>query len=67
MSFKKCYIKIVKKGRCLFVVEHMKQLNKIVKLIEEIPFKEVHIAITTNTDTYVIDRIKETRIIGFKR
>lgn len=45
----------------------MKQLNKIAKAIEEIPFKEVHIAITTETDTYIIDKIKETRQIGFKR
>lgn len=45
----------------------MKQLNKIVKTVEEIPFKEVHIAITTETDTYIIDKIKESRPIGFKR
>ena len=66
LSFKNYYIKIVKKGRCNYVVEYMKQLNKIMKAVEEIPYKEVHIAITTKTDAYVIDKIKETKIIGFK-
>lgn len=44
----------------------MKQLNKIMKAVEEIPYKEFHISITTKTDAYVIDKIKETQIIGFK-
>ena len=57
---------MIKKGRCFFVVDYMKQLNRIAKAIEEIPYKEVHIAITTKTDTYIIDKIRETKIIGFK-
>ena len=47
-------------------MDYMKQLNRIAKAIEEIPYKEVHIAITTKTDTYIIDKIRETQIIGFK-
>ena len=45
----------------------MKQLNKIIKTVSEIPYNEIHIAIKTETDTYIIDKIKESRPIGFKR
>lgn len=48
-------------------MEYMKQLNKIIKTIEEIPFKEFHISITTETDTFLIDKKKETLPIGFRK
>lgn len=47
-------------------MEITKQLNKILRIINEIPYKEIHIAITTKTDTYIIDKVKETKIIGFR-
>ena len=67
LILKKYYIKIVKKGRCFLVVDYMKQLNKIVKTIQEIPFEEVNISIVTKTDTYVINKKKENNIIGFRK
>lgn len=47
-------------------MEITKQLNKILRIINEIPYKEVHIEITTKADTYIIDKINETKIIGFR-
>lgn len=47
-------------------MDYMKQLNKIAKAIEEIPYTEIHIDIRTEKDTFIIDKIRETKKIGFE-
>lgn len=47
-------------------MEHLKQLKKIDKIIETIPYKEVHIEIKTKTDNYIYDKERETQVIGFR-
>lgn len=47
-------------------MEYKKQFEKIDKIINEIPYEEVHIHIKTKTENYMYDKVKETKVIGFK-
>lgn len=46
-------------------MEYQKQLNRIAKAINEIPYKNVYIEIETKTDKYIFEKHKETSVIRF--
>lgn len=46
-------------------MDYLKQLEKIDKIIETIPYKTAHIEIKTETDTFILNKEKETKVIRF--
>lgn len=46
-------------------MDYQKQLNRISKAINEIPYKKVYIEIQTKTDTFILEKHKETSVIRF--
>lgn len=46
--------------------EWKKQLNRITKAVNEIPFERVFIEIETSNDRFIIERNKKSNPIGFK-
>ena len=47
-------------------MEYVKQLNKISKIINEIPYKHVYIEIETEQDRYTLDKDRKAPAIGFR-
>ena len=47
-------------------MDYQKQFNRIVRALNEIPFKNVYVEIETKTDKYIIEKHKETSVIGFR-
>ena len=47
-------------------MEYQKQLNKITKVLKEIPYINAYIEIETKTDKFILEKHKETSVIGFR-
>lgn len=46
-------------------MDYQKQLNRISKAINEIPYTNVYIEIHTKTDKFILEKQKETSVIRF--
>ena len=46
--------------------QYTRQLNRISKAINEIPYNYVYIEIQTETDKFILEKNKKSRPIGFK-
>lgn len=46
--------------------EYKKQINKIAKTINEIPYEKIYIEIETAKDRFVLEKYKKSNPIGFK-
>lgn len=47
-------------------MDYQKQLNRISRAINEIPYKHIYIEIETKTDKFILEKDKETSVIGFR-
>lgn len=47
-------------------MDFQKQFNRISKAINEIPYQSVYIEITTKTDKFILEKHKETSVLGFR-
>ena len=46
--------------------EYKKQINKIAKTINEIPYEKVYLEIATANDRFILEKNKKSNPIGFK-
>ena len=46
--------------------QYTKQLNRISKAINEIPYEHIYLEIQTATDKFILDKCKKTSAIGLK-
>lgn len=46
--------------------EYTKQINRIIKAINEIPYEKAYIDIQTSNDRFTLDKNKKVVPIGFK-
>lgn len=46
--------------------EWKKQINRITRAVNEIPFEKVYIEIETSNDRFVLEKNKKSNPIGFK-
>lgn len=49
------------------MIEYKKQLEKIAKALEEIPYNYAYVEIKTKEDKFIYEKHKDTKVLGFRK
>lgn len=49
------------------MMEYKKQLSRIAKALEEIPYTYAYVEIKTREDKFIYEKDKNTKVLGFRK